>query len=482
MYAHEGPAMQRSFKIGLELVAIRIPSIGVALPKRLLDVGHAGSDQIRLETKLPKSGQYLALSHCWGGGVPIKTLRENLHAMEEVIRFLDLPKTFQDAVTVTKDLEDWEKESGNMAAIYQNAYLVIGADMAANSEAGFLDPLQGGWHKDGKPIAFVESESTTIYARYYDDHSQLCAMFPTIYGYEDSPLSKRAWTLQEQILAPRMVHFGKREIMWECNSGMFCECMQMDSNMKLQTERVAYLASLNSYPPDKYKTWYKVVNQIMTRTITKRDDIFPALSGLAQQFTDHGAGRYLAGLWLKDLPQDLLWWREYEGERCASSDRAPSWSWASIEDNEQVYHYTDGQLDYTQRLDPVYARVLEAEIEFKGNNLFGAVVSGHLTIYAPLMEVTWKRWFTLEPVRQFSKAPKLSPYFDYKHNLDVSVKLHCLFIGEMSLGGSRTRGLILRKLEDSSESTFKRIGLFQCDSGAKEQFSPALTEETVIIV
>jgi hypothetical protein len=61
--------------------------------------------------------------------------------------FASLPKSFQDAVTVTRglglrylwidalciaqdDKSDWELESGNMAAIYRNVYLVIGADMS----------------------------------------------------------------------------------------------------------------------------------------------------------------------------------------------------------------------------------------------------------------------------------------------------------------------------------------------------------------
>jgi hypothetical protein len=32
-----------------------------------------------------------------------------------------------------------------------------------------------------------------------------------------APLIERAWVLQERTLAPRVVHFGKNQLLWECH-------------------------------------------------------------------------------------------------------------------------------------------------------------------------------------------------------------------------------------------------------------------------
>ena len=168
-------------------------NINVELPTRIVEVGLVDPDQIRLNKSLGQNGKYLALSHCWGGGIAIKITQENLATREEGIRFVDLPKTFQDAVTVTRDLgvhylwidalciiqddeQDWQNESGNMAAIYQNVYIVVGAVMAMDSNRGFLDPAKGSYNKDGLPIAIVDNEMTTIYTRLHRLHGNLCSM------------------------------------------------------------------------------------------------------------------------------------------------------------------------------------------------------------------------------------------------------------------------------------------------------------------
>src|SRR5438034_2107576 len=32
----------------------------------------------------------------------------------------------------------------------------------------------------------------------------------------DAPLNRRGWVLQESLLAPRILHFGKTQLLWEC--------------------------------------------------------------------------------------------------------------------------------------------------------------------------------------------------------------------------------------------------------------------------
>jgi hypothetical protein len=79
------------------------------LPTRVLDVGdHENPDSLRLYcTRKDKRGKYVALSHCWGKleeSQKCCTYRGNINALREGIHFDKLPKTFQDAVTVTRGL------------------------------------------------------------------------------------------------------------------------------------------------------------------------------------------------------------------------------------------------------------------------------------------------------------------------------------------------------------------------------------------
>jgi hypothetical protein len=50
------------------------------LPKRVLDVSNSGeSEKIYLkEFDAPTQGRYVALSHCWGKSLPIRTTTENI--------------------------------------------------------------------------------------------------------------------------------------------------------------------------------------------------------------------------------------------------------------------------------------------------------------------------------------------------------------------------------------------------------------------
>lgn len=120
------------------------------LPTRVIDVG---SPDGRTEPRLRKSdgepGDYIALSHCWGGKQPLITTKENKCSMKTCIPWAKLPNTFQDAISVTRrlglryiwidslcivqdDAEDWEREAAKMALIFEAAYLTVAATAATN--------------------------------------------------------------------------------------------------------------------------------------------------------------------------------------------------------------------------------------------------------------------------------------------------------------------------------------------------------------
>jgi Heterokaryon incompatibility protein (HET) len=101
--------------------------------------------------------EYAALSHRWGGSVPLILTTSLLSEFEKGIQISKLPRTFRDAVTVTRQpgldylwidslciiqdsVKDWENESSMMSKVYSRCYVNIAATHSRNSAGGlFVD-------------------------------------------------------------------------------------------------------------------------------------------------------------------------------------------------------------------------------------------------------------------------------------------------------------------------------------------------------
>lgn len=498
----------------------RCPEPGEAklpkLPTRVLDVESTDPDVIKVIETADQKGPYIALSHCWGGNIAMKTTRDNFRARQRDIRVHDLPKSFQDAVAVTRaaglrylwidalcilqnDKEDWETESGRMAAVYQNAHFVLGADMSTDSHGGFLDAEECGYKRRETPVATFGAENSTIYARHqYGLHYNPCPMFVGIRTPASAevrnPLRDRAWALQEQFLASRMVHFTEREMIWDCRSALWCACGELDMDISAEYERLPYYESLFSDSANKFRIWYRIVNAIGDRKITEQADLLPALSGLAHQFQRQGAGTYLAGIWENDLPQGLLWSpHEYSRPTRADPYRAPSWSWASIGKEIGRYNSSRGHTDFKARLERVYAEIREAKCVPDGKDPLGAVAKDqcYLKVYGPLMELVYQgsgRWDAPNNACQM-KPPQITTWyhFDFKFDPDEGESLYYLYIGDLTAGPEdyRCKGLILRQYETSPhpefEEAFERIGSFGHKLGTVEKYAQFIEMREVVI-
>ncbi|CAH0025819.1 unnamed protein product [Clonostachys rhizophaga] len=129
-------------------------------PTRAIFVGDHG--QLILVKKPSGDRDYLVLSHCWGkptkeGWERLCTTPQNYRCRLNAFCLDNLPKTFRDAIEVTRELGkqhlwigalcivqgphgDWESESGRMQHVFSNAYCTIAADSAAGWKDGFLKP------------------------------------------------------------------------------------------------------------------------------------------------------------------------------------------------------------------------------------------------------------------------------------------------------------------------------------------------------
>jgi hypothetical protein len=136
------------------------------LPTRLLDVDPVAQtvrlvDTASLSLGISDGVPYVALSHCWGADTAVRctTTRANEAERRRSIACGLLPKTFQDAILITRKLSfrymwidslciiqddpsDWQHESSRMASVYQGAALTLAATDAEDGAGGcFLDVL-----------------------------------------------------------------------------------------------------------------------------------------------------------------------------------------------------------------------------------------------------------------------------------------------------------------------------------------------------
>jgi hypothetical protein len=131
-----------------------------ALPSRVIDVGDkADGHFIKLRETGGENGRYISLSHCWGTVTQFTTTKASLAAHAIRINFDDLPKSFRDAIQLTRllgirflwidsictcqdDSDDWDRESAKITTVYQNSYLTIAASAAKDSSVGCFLPRQ----------------------------------------------------------------------------------------------------------------------------------------------------------------------------------------------------------------------------------------------------------------------------------------------------------------------------------------------------
>ncbi|KAI1098272.1 HET-domain-containing protein [Jackrogersella minutella] len=354
------------------------------LPTRVIDVGEDDTHRIRLFESKGKKAPYTTLSHCWGGSIPSVTTEDNKAARYDEIDSDKLPQNFKDAIQITRALgiryvwidalciiqdskADWFREAGKMSTVYAGATVVISALDAAASTVGFLKP-------ERLPTAVINDE--------YAVQKRL----PELNDYlQECPLVNRGWCMQERLLAPRLLHFGKEQMFWECYSEFNCEDGRMytgDSDGHVVAEFIKNRKHIGVFAAQgtelEWRAWYQLLEEYTTRKFTVSTDKLPALSGAASLFkSTRPAATYVAGLWKENIAQGILWCAHYyhvPGRKVwgiSTTDkiaklakppekRAPSWSWASV----------DGQLDFwTLRIGGFVVEVLDVVMSLGENEL-----------------------------------------------------------------------------------------------------------------
>ena len=205
---------------------------GVKLPRRVVDVGDSADPRIRLIDSSNIQGQYVALSHRWPVDLSkhFKTTKTSIDGHRQQIVFEDLPRTFQDAVTVTRklglrylwidslciiqdDSDDWNEQSMVMGKIYNESTITI---MAATSITipNHEQAPEGFLHR--QPSLTLLTIEMDYYSRDWrrDGNWFIRYMDKTRHHSWHLELLTRGWVMQEYMLSRRKVIYTPDQLLW----------------------------------------------------------------------------------------------------------------------------------------------------------------------------------------------------------------------------------------------------------------------------
>lgn len=336
---------------------------------------------------------YACLSHRWGSSNPLRLLKYNKADFAKVIPWQSVPQLFKDAMTVAIQLglqhiwidslciiqdddTDWQIEAASMASIYKSAQLTIAASAARGSEERLFrrcSPM-----RLGKRLETSRGYTFTVRQRL--QHNALRTP-------KEFPLRTRGWAFQEQFLSPRVAHFTHDELVWECRENRQCECGSHnptgDYSLKNHFHK-AVAANPVVFTHGRITShWFEIVKRYSALDLTFHQDKLIAIAGVAQEIGSRyqaQLGHYLAGLWEKAQPSQLLW----ETNRLARRPfpkSAPTWSWASI--TTPINYRHDENEDYA----PI-SKIIQIATIPVGPSPYGQIVSGSLTLRGPVLEGT----------------------------------------------------------------------------------------------
>lgn len=374
-------------------------------PTRLIDVNPKEGPIRLVQSAIRDTDQkYMTLSHRWKDNI-VKTTQQSLCAHQQRLPLEKLDQCFNDAINITKQLgfryiwidalcivqdapAEMQRECSHMKDIYQNCTIMLAADHAEHSDAG-LYPIKQYSKEAVLPFRDVGGKQVSQFTL----SSRRLSTFRSdvLYGV----LSPRGWTLQERVLAPRMLHFGKSQLHWECRTSLWNERTDFKrifytprgsddareiitaiNRKKLEIPSIRDMVGNGAGCTD-YTLWYDLVSDYSCRKLSFPEDRLRAVLGLAELLKGIIRDRFVWGLFYQDLPAGLLW--SVQTTVPMARLAAPSWSWASI-DGELTFYIPSTK----------WGRPLRGSLEITCDNIslgHGIYQSGRFSCRCPVILV-----------------------------------------------------------------------------------------------
>ncbi|KAK3493492.1 hypothetical protein B0T13DRAFT_403286 [Neurospora crassa] len=429
------------------------------LPKRLLDL-RGGVKLIDTTTSpSPKPPTYMTLSHCWGLTHPLlTTTTTTLDSHLSQIPWSSLPILFRDAILLVRELgcrylwidslcilqdseSDWLTESANMSSIYAHATLNIAATAQRDASVEYFrtlkEPILGrAWVFQERLLSrrtlhFGSSEvlwecrsgcfcecggierGHVLSVRNLNNNPAARWRAPgtgTGTGSGNNDRGGRGNIESSGLLSPPLPL--SRSSTFETGSGS-----SLSHGTIPRKVLFANLTSGSNSRPGQMKDssssrllhdfFLRCVEEYSFLCLTKEHDRSFALAGIAKRIRSllSPDDRYLAGLWLHDLPRALLWQPYRHKKVCRAGRNIPTWSWMSrscypVENLQaepgkrkgnpsaskcsvRYKHITRSgyEFEFDDRLE-VDTDPAKTWCQFEGDNEFGKLRGGQITLTA----------------------------------------------------------------------------------------------------
>ncbi|OHF02047.1 hypothetical protein CORC01_02626 [Colletotrichum orchidophilum] len=373
-------------------------------PSRLLDTGPLDQESFSCRLVLPNitpiQGPYTTLSHCWGITESFNLTLNNYAQLLQDIPLDTLPQLFRDAVEITRrlnirylwidslciiqqgdDLADWRHESTHMDKIYSRSFCNIAAADAPDAHYSMFCSRNPDAQCAQTLYLPVGSQSTRFLVLDYN-------LWRT--EVSNAVINTRAWVLQERLLSPRVLYFGQRQILWECQqkeaAEIYPEAMLIDLS-RFPSRFKGFSYNQIGWKPQghgdlsKYQYWCNIVNAYTRAKLTFPGDKLIALSAVAKTARDLLGDDYVAGMWRRYLERELMW-SVAVGQTQArpSVYRAPSWSWAAVDG-----HVTPGIMDIEAV--EMLIEVQNLHLDYVTSDTTGLVSGGWLQLWGVLKKL-----------------------------------------------------------------------------------------------
>ncbi|KLU81039.1 hypothetical protein MAPG_00134 [Magnaporthiopsis poae ATCC 64411] len=476
------------------------------LPTRVLDLDPSGvgldkATTVTLYETRGKTGRYVCLSYCWGTADFAKTTPDTIEAHRRGLDPQRLPRTFQDAIYIARALKvqylwidalciiqnetamaDWTTESARMAHVYQNSYLTIAA--------AWGESVLDGCFRDRELITQIGSVRV-----------QKISHFPSgaaLRYRHDFPLLERGWTYQERMLSPRILYFGRQELLWDCWKERTCGC-RLQTYPRGGGQKTCFYNATIGPGMERYgrhdlvgNVWRSMVVQYSPLQLSFPADKLPAVSGLADLWASRMGWQYLAGLWRENLIADMCWYAPRSQTPARSTQwRAPTWSWVSVdgpvEYDRDLYTWFDPEVVAKVR---ELARATAAHCELAGSSPTGQVKNGWVELTCCLHPVSRRgqRIYAADSLAKWNSGARreeeilggsrLYWYSDGRDEMDEDGEYYLI---PMLSTRVFYYGLVVKPEQGSP--VMSRIGMAKGTSMGKEWRVPMLTKgQTVRIV
>jgi hypothetical protein len=407
-------------------------SVRQTLPRRLIRVNPDSAMRVVDTARLMSTDvRYTGLSYVWGKNQNFQLLKDNKVRLMAGLEYSELPKTIQDAVTVTRRLgysylwvdalydkenyrytyangnrsciiqdsdDDKARELPNMHSVYKNSVVTIVAAIAQAATEGFL-------HVQQSQDYLIRPFDISFYNEKGERGRSLSLSYPSLYKRWKDPLNDRAWTFQELLLPRRVILYSYRGVEFIDRTDVPIS-PYLQGGEDPQSQRIPWSGAtftLDVIRDDVRRVWLDIRGEYTRRKLSYAGDKLVAIAALAEELSGI-YGTYLAGLWDQDLFMDLQWRRpdpEYDSSTPSrefpgwqtrrlprpAQYRAPSWSWASI-DGEVTDAFEDEEDSIAGRLD---FRIISCSTEPAIEDYdFGGIRSASLDVEGRLQTFIWR--------------------------------------------------------------------------------------------